>query len=660
MRGAAERASPEPSRATGVVVRLAIAATPLAVVILLRPFGVLAFPAGFYLPLHFAAELLIIAVGFATFAVQWFAAGTGGFREARGRFVGAALLGGAAVEALHLLVFPGMPGLLGGSSTERGIVYWLAARWWTVAALLAAIAIRPDDERPLLARAPLLALSGVGVVTVVALERALSAHPSVFFVEGRGLTALKVVVEGGAGAVAAIGAWLYARVARASGDPSARRIAIALALMALGSIAFSLYASAYDAFNLLGHVYQVVAHWLVFEALFAAAVVAPHAALQRLRAHVEGELADTIARLETTSRREADARAELEAALAAFPGGLLVHGVGGAILRANAGARRLLALDTLGALAPEDRYAALSATARDGSPLAPAAHPARRALAGETVSGELLRLAAPGGEARWVTASAAPIRGEGGALHGAVVVYSDVTDLQRLQEGREDLLRAVSHDLRNPLQVTLLNAERIVRAHPEAGPERRMAEAIVVASRQMGAILRDLVDSVRLDAGGLDLFREPVAIRAVAEELVSASAGVLAVERVRVEVPADVPPVSADRARLERILANLVGNALKYTAGAVAIAAAHAGGEVQVSVRDEGPGLSPEDLPRLFDRYWRRGGGEGLGLGLYIVKKLVEAHGGWIRAESAPGRGSTFTFALPVAADAPRRPATPA
>jgi signal transduction histidine kinase len=263
------------------------------------------------------------------------------------------------------------------------------------------------------------------------------------------------------------------------------------------------------------------------------------------------------------------------------------------------------------------------------------------------VSGALLHVVPPGGEPRWVAVSAAPIRDPGGGLRGAVAVWADVTELQRVQEGREDLLRATSHDLRNPLQVVMLNAERLARASPEGTPGRRQAEAAVAGARQMAAILRDLVDSARLERGGLELSVEPVPLRPFAEDLLGVSAGVLDVRRVTVEIPADLPPVAADRARLERILANLVANALKYTQGRVRVHAAASDGEVRISVQDEGPGLPPEDVPRLFQRYWRRGpAGEGLGLGLYIVKQLVEAHGGWIRAESEPTRGSTFTFGL--------------
>jgi signal transduction histidine kinase len=127
--------------------------------------------------------------------------------------------------------------------------------------------------------------------------------------------------------------------------------------------------------------------------------------------------------------------------------------------------------------------------------------------------------------------------------------------------------------------------------------------------------------------------------------------GVLDVRRVENAVPAVLPPVLADPDRLDRILANLVGNALKYSHGAVVVRAEHADGEVRIAVADQGAGVAADDLPRIFQRYYRgqRHEGEGLGLGLFIVRKLVEAHGGRIWAENRPGEGATFTFTLPVA-----------
>jgi signal transduction histidine kinase len=173
----------------------------------------------------------------------------------------------------------------------------------------------------------------------------------------------------------------------------------------------------------------------------------------------------------------------------------------------------------------------------------------------------------------------------------------------------------------------------------------------------MAAMIEDLVELVRLEAGKLRLAPQPVALRPFALELRDRLRGAVAVERLRIEVPADVPRALADPARLERILVNLVTNALKYSppeAPATITAAAdpERPDHLRITVRDEGPGIVPEELPRLFERFYRSPTSlpaEGLGLGLYITRLLAEAHGGAITAESGPGRGSAFHVSLPRA-----------
>jgi signal transduction histidine kinase len=123
---------------------------------------------------------------------------------------------------------------------------------------------------------------------------------------------------------------------------------------------------------------------------------------------------------------------------------------------------------------------------------------------------------------------------------------------------------------------------------------------------------------------------------------------------VRLALAADLPRVAADPARLERVVTNLVGNALKYSPsdGEVVVSAERQGEHVAVRVADRGPGIASDDLPRVFERFFRGKAvqkADGLGLGLYIVQLLVDAHGGTVRAESRAGEGATFTFTLPVA-----------
>jgi signal transduction histidine kinase len=510
-------ARPPPRPATEHVKRLALAGLPVLALVALRP-AELHFERGLYLPLHTSLEILVVAMGVATFAVQWFAAGAGAFREARALFIGPAILAVSLFEIAHLLSFPGMPGLFGPGTTERGIYYWLCARVTAVGALLAAVRIGRETESPLLGRKRLLSAFVAIVAVVVAIELALPRDRAWFFEEGRGLTDLKVTIEAVVLVAALAGALLHARAWSITREQASGKLAAALTLLAYAEACFMLYAHAYDPFNVLGHVYLLLSSWFVFDALFVAALVRPYRELDALRAHVEDELVVTIRQLRHST------------------------------------------------------------------------------------------------------------------------------------EQRDDLLRAVSHDLRNPLQIVLLQAQRLGKA-PEGDPARRPAAAILAAARRMERMLRDLADAARSESGKLQLAAAPVPLQAFVSDMLELSDGALDARRVDNAVPAELPAVLADPDRLDRILANLVGNALKYSQERVIVRAAPHGAEVHVEVVDHGEGIAADDLPRIFDRYYRgqRHEGEGLGLGLFIVRKLVEAHGGRIWAESRPGRGSTFTFTLPIA-----------
>jgi PAS domain S-box-containing protein len=629
-----------------------------------------AFAPATYLPLHTLVELAIALVSFATFAVQWYAASSRAFYEARARFIGAAFLAAAIFETLHILVFPGMPGLLGPSSVERGIVYWLLGRIWIAGALLVAAFLSPESEHPLLRRGPLIALNLAAVALAVGLESRLPPSSGLFFRPGGGLTPLKIGLELGVAGLCAAGAILHLRRWLAGGDRTALRLATALAVNVLAEVSFTLYASAYDAFNLLGHAYALAAAALMFDGLFAVALLEPYrrldattralfnsnARLEELRALVEGELARTIARLAGATEREGRARAELEATFAAAPGAIVVCDVGGQIRRANEAAERLLGY-THGeyATSPRERWARLAAQTPDGKPVGHEESPVLRALGGEHASGTF-SIERRDGRRVWVSLSAAPLRGADGAIQGAVAAAADLSQIQELESQREDLLRAVSHDLRNPLQIMVLQAERLTRllGGPEHERERASAERIIRASQQMGIMIRDLVEAARFESGRIALSREPVALGPFLARLLQQAAGALDTARVAVEVEPDLPAADADPARLERVLTNLVGNALKYSPAdaLVRVTASARDDALVIAVADRGPGIDPGDLPRLFDRFYRgrsTGSSEGLGLGLYIVRMIVDAHGGRVWADSAPGHGATFSFTLPVA-----------
>jgi PAS domain S-box-containing protein len=285
-----------------------------------------------------------------------------------------------------------------------------------------------------------------------------------------------------------------------------------------------------------------------------------------------------------------------------------------------------------------------------------------RLWAGETVAGVETRRARKDGTVIDISVSQAPLRDAGAHIVGSMALIADITEQKRAEEFRRQYVHTISHDLRNPLMTMLGHAEILQMAASEASMgemERRSVQAIVRATQRMNVMIQDLVDSARAEGGSIELRSEPVELGSFLADLLEQSRGILAVDRIRMEVPPDLPPARADPGRLERIVINLLSNALKYSAreAPVRISAAPAGGEIVVAIVDAGRGVDPADQPHLFDRYFRTAVGReagGLGLGLYITRMLVEAHGGRIRVESERGAGSTFSFTLPV------WPATPA
>jgi signal transduction histidine kinase len=232
-----------------------------------------------------------------------------------------------------------------------------------------------------------------------------------------------------------------------------------------------------------------------------------------------------------------------------------------------------------------------------------------------------------------------------------VAVLWDITRLQELTEQRDDLLRTISHDIRTPLNTMLLHAQIIAELAGPESPLTRRADSILTSGRQVARMISDMVDVARLESGTLELELEPVDFAAYVAELLERLAGTLDMDRVRLETEARLAPVVLDPRRFERVLVNLISNALKYSSDEVVVRICPRAPHVALEVLDRGVGIVPEDQPKIFQRYYRSGtpsAREGLGLGLYIVTMLVQAHGGKIELESEPGEGSVFRVLLPL------------
>jgi sigma-B regulation protein RsbU (phosphoserine phosphatase) len=223
---------------------------------------------------------------------------------------------------------------------------------------------------------------------------------------------------------------------------------------------------------------------------------------------------------------------------------------------------------------------------------------------------------------------------------------------------RDEVLRIVAHDIGNALSAVKIHATVLDRTLPEGDasrePRKRLA-AIRGTVAQMDRLRQDLLDVAAIEAGRLSVETAPVALGAVVDEVVDGLAEPAAEKGLALEarIPDALPHARADRERIAQVLANLVGNAVKFTtAGEVVVSAEHRGAELHVCVADTGPGIPSAHLPHVFDRFWQAQSTRraGAGLGLAIARGIVEAHEGAIWVESEVGRGTTFRFTLPVAA----------
>ncbi len=229
-------------------------------------------------------------------------------------------------------------------------------------------------------------------------------------------------------------------------------------------------------------------------------------------------------------------------------------------------------------------------------------------------------------------------------------------ELESLERLRRELVANVSHELKTPISALRAHLENLLDGVEEPDPET--LQVMLSQSERLSRLVDQLLDLSRLESGELPLRREGVPLRRLVAEVLSEVEVVRSGREVRVEdrVPDDIPLVFADRERLHQVLFNLLDNAVRLTppGGEVVVSAHRVDGRCEVSVADTGPGIPAEHLPRLFERFYRvdparaRDDG-GTGIGLAIARSVVEAHGGRIRAESEVGKGSVFTFDLPVA-----------
>lgn len=371
---------------------------------------------------------------------------------------------------------------------------------------------------------------------------------------------------------------------------------------------------------------------------------------------------------------------ELDAVMDAVPDAVTVYDTNANITYANHATREFFEAVAVEAEQPlGERLSRPYLTTPDGHPLTLEELPLHRALTlGDVVRGTVLRATVTDGVHRYLSVSCAPIRDAAGQITGAVAVTRDVTESWQEAARKSAFLSTLSHELRNPLTTMLLNLG-LIRSHCGAAPQADAApvlEAVGMAERQVqqvSGLVEDLMDLTRIAQGRMRLVCEPVDLTRLVERVVEdnrvrfTAAG----KDVSVVRPEGGPIyVEADPLRLTQVVSNLLDNAAKFTstgdATTVAVTVDDEAGEAVLSVTDTGAGIEPASAPTLFEPFAQHGPvptrrAAGLGLGLTIVRAIVELHGGTVElASDGPGHGAVATVTLPRTSPPGQRIVTPA
>lgn len=374
-----------------------------------------------------------------------------------------------------------------------------------------------------------------------------------------------------------------------------------------------------------------------------------HDALRALGRQVIAQL-----ELRRAASRAAAAHRELLVTCETTPAAILILDAAGDILHHNRAAVQLLGTVSTKPDAQHSFRASVDLASLDGAPVDRADTAPARALRGETVVGQELLIRRPDGKWTPVLLSAAPLTDDQGSIIGAVTASQDISRLHEADRLKSEFVSIVSHELRTPLTSIKGGLELVLDGAGDVTPaeSEELLRAALANAERLIRITNDILDLAKLEARRLVLVKTRCAvgdlIGAACDSVGERSSG----SRVRRTMAPDLPEVLVDADRIVQAMVNLLSNALKYTpaAGTIDVDVQGSAERIRISVRDQGPGISPQDMTKLFQPFHQLDAARkvgGTGLGLVIAKAIVEQHGGSLLVASEPGQGSTFTIDLP-------------
>jgi PAS domain S-box-containing protein len=575
-----------------------------------------------YLLFHSFAEIFSIVVAVIIFIIVW---NSRRFLDnSYFLLIGIAFLFVAIFDLLHTLAYSGM-GVFLGYDTNLPTQLWISARYLQSISLFIA---------PLLIgyklRVRFLFL-GFGLVSAFLIAAIFYWHIfPVCFVEGVGLTTFKKVSEYIISFLL-VGAIFTMYQKRRYFDVTVLRLLLVAIVVTIASeLSFTLYESPFGFPNLLGHFLKIAAFFFIYKAIVETGLVKPYDLLFR-----------------SLKLREEQYRDLYEES----PDAYLSCGTDGILRQANRRATELLGYsreELVGKHVSE-----LYAETPNGKAVAMGVF--QRFLRGEEIRDQELEVKRADGSTAWVNLSVRPIKDKEGRVVASRSVMVDITEHRKLDQLKDDFIGLVSHELRSPMTVITGAISTVLTEAERLSPEetRQLLEDAAEESETLSNLLSNLLELSRVQAQRLVLHSEAIGARRIVQEAVDKIKRLYPTHKFVISLPRRLPSILADPLRLERILYNLLENAAKYSprGGKVRVSAKPQGEQMVFGVSDQGVGIAPADLERIFapfQRLEKLPGTRGVGLGLLVCRRLVEAHGGQIWVESKPGHGSTFFFTMPL------------
>ncbi|MGD9116673.1 MAG: MASE3 domain-containing protein [Dehalococcoidia bacterium] len=576
-----------------------------------------------YLLFHGFAEVFAVVVAGAIFIVAW---NSRRFAE-NGYllFIGIAFLFVGIIDLLHTLAYPGM-GVFPGYGTNTAAQLWISARYLqSIALLIAPLLI----ARRLRSSFVFLAF-GLMTALVVASIFCWDIFPACF-IEGSGLTLFKKLSEYVICFIL-VGALFTMHQQRRHFDTVVLRLFFTAILVTIASeLSFTFYDDPYAFANLMGHFLKIAAFYFIYKAIIETGLVKPYNLL-----------------FHDLKQREEQYRDLYDEA----PDAYFSCGTDGIIKRANRSAAELLGYsrEELEGRPVADLYA----DTPGGKGRAEMVF--RRFVAGEEVRDQEMEVRRADGSPVWVSLSVRPIRDKEGRVVASRSMMTDITEQKKLDQLKDDFIGLVSHELRSPMTVITGAVNTVLTEAERLSPEetQQLLRDAAAESETLSNLLSNLLELSRVQAQRLVLHSEAIDVKKTVRESVDKVKRQYGSHKFVIRLPRHLPPVYADPLRLERILYNLLENAVKYSppGGKVTVSAQLQGEQMVIGVSDRGIGISPADQAKLFGPFQRLekrpDGVRGIGLGLMVCRRLVEAHGGNIWVESEPGHGSTFYFTMPL------------